>query len=50
MNNTEQLKLQVSTLPRRTSTDWDNYLVEKMVELRQLVDKHNNQLDGQFVK
>ena len=50
MSDTEQTELQISTLPRRTGADWDNYLAEKMVELRQLVDKYSNQLDGQVVK
>lgn len=50
MSNQEQTKMQVSILPRRTLADWDNYLVEKMVELRQLVDEYSNQLDGQVMK
>ena len=50
MSNQEQIKIQVSTVPRRTPADWDDYIAEKMVELRQLVDEYSNQLSGAAMK
>ncbi|MBU2703530.1 hypothetical protein Ga0466249_004675 [Sporomusaceae bacterium BoRhaA] len=50
MGNQEQIKVQVSTVPRRTTADWDDYLAEKIIELRQLVDEYSNQLSGAVMK
>lgn len=39
MNTKGQARIDVCEVPRRTLFDWDHYLVEKIAELRQLVDE-----------
>jgi len=50
MNDQAQARKAVSEVPRRTIFDWDNYLVEKIAELRQLVDEYNIGLGGNINK
>jgi hypothetical protein len=50
MNDQAQASIAVSEVPRRTLFDWDNYLAEKMAELRQLVDEYNIGLGGEINK
>ncbi len=50
MNDKDQARINVCEIPRRTSFDWDHYLVEKMAELRQLVDEYRSTLNENTTK
>lgn len=50
MNDIKQARIDISAVPRRTMVDWDNYLVEKMAELRQLVDEYSISLGANITK
>ncbi len=50
MSDKEETRMNISAVARRTSGDWDNYLAEKIAELRQLVDEYNISLGKQAVK
>jgi hypothetical protein len=50
MNDKDQARINVCEIPRRTLFDWDNYLVEKMAELRRLVDECRSSLNENTTK
>lgn len=50
MKDQEQIRIEASSAPRRTMMDWDNYLVEKIAELRQFVDEYSISASENVIK
>lgn len=50
MMNDKDARIDVCEVPRRTLFDWDQYLIEKMAELRQLVDEYSISLSKNPIK